>query len=201
LSRGFKAFLVASALFLWFLVEWQRGPGGATGAVAIVALVVVLTVLAAGAAVLIGIMVHELGHALAAVALTPGRPLVEIGAPPRRLRLSLGRIDVHLGLRPGAGCCLLPRDGLTRSRDALVASAGPLASALVAGFWVGVATRSSERLIVHLAFLAAVLEGLRAMKNLIPGEIEHADELGNTHTYLNDGGRILAALRHKPLAP
>lgn len=191
------AFLVASAAFLWLLVEWQRGPSNATFAVAVVAASVAATVLGFAAATYTGVVAHELGHAMAAVALTPGRPLIEIGKAPRRLRLSIGRIDAHLGIRPGQAHCVCPSPRLPRSRQLAIYAAGPFASATFAGLWFWISAHAGR--LGHLAAIVGVIELMHAIGNLVPRRFERPDDHGRPRTLFSDGAHIRAVLRNRPL--
>ena len=124
-----------------------------------------LAVLLAGPVVL---FVHELGHALAALALTRGPVVVQTG---RRAFLTprLGRLTLALGPGgPQAGACwhLAPD---TRRAEAAIAAAGPLASLLtaVAAGSACLALQPPHALTLALAALA-VLGALDAIGNLWP---------------------------------
>jgi hypothetical protein len=202
LSRGFKAFLVASALFLWFLVEWQRGPGVATGAVALVTASVLAVVIGILAIAYAGTLAHELGHAIAAVIVSRERPLIVIGAAPRRLRFSIGRIDVQLGRRRGQAHCICASEPLSRARKIVIYAAGPAASAIVAGFWAWVATRALDagnQILAEMAYFGVLIAGLRGVACLFPYEFERPDDDGQPRTMFTDGAHIVAALRNRPL--
>jgi hypothetical protein len=202
MSRGFKGFLVASGLFLWFLVEWQRGPGVATGAVALVAASVLAVVFGIFAIAYAGTLAHELGHAIAAVIVSPERPLIVIGAAPRRVRFSIGRIDVQLGRRRGQAHCVCASEPLSRARKVAIYAAGPAASAVVAGFWVWVATRAlgaGNQILAEMAYFGVLIAGLRGVACLFPYEFERLDDDGRQRTMFTDGAHIVAALRNRPL--
>lgn len=76
------------------------------------------------------ILVHELGHAVAVVALTGQRATVQVGRDPALVRFSVGRIDLHWDPRglprslPDASAGLSPPDAADRARGS-----GRLASA------------------------------------------------------------------------
>jgi hypothetical protein len=204
LSKGFRVFLVASAAALWLMVAHSRGGGVATAGVAIVAASVAAVVLAFAAAAYAGILAHELGHALATVALTPGMPLIEIGKPPRSLRLSLGRIDLHLGLKPGEAHCITSSPPRSRAVDLAISGAGPLASAVVAGIWLWVAISFGGELgglVLRFALLEALLQTGHAVGNLKPREFERLDDHGRPQILFSDGSHIVAALKDRPLVP
>jgi hypothetical protein len=201
LSKGFRVFLVASTAALWLMVAHFRGGGVATGAVVIVVASVIGVGLAFVAAAYAGLLAHELGHALAAVAFTPGRPLIENGKPPRSLRLRLGRIEAHLGIKPGAAHCLCPTPPRSRAVTLAIYGAGPVASALVAGLWLWVAARfgGHNHLVLQFALLEALIETGHALGNLKPREFERADDYGRPRILFSDGAHIAAALKNRPL--
>jgi peptidase M50-like protein len=83
------------------------------------------------AAVVIGVVVHELGHALAVV--LAGRRLIAIylGGPPVPLKFQLGRVDVGIGWRPG-GRVGYDGNRMSAGRRAFITAAGPVAVLLSA---------------------------------------------------------------------
>jgi hypothetical protein len=124
-----------------------------------------LAILLAGPIVL---LVHELGHALAALALTRGPVVVQTG---RRAFVTprIGRLTLALGpggLQAGA-CWHLAPD--TRRAEAAIAAAGPLASLTTACVAAGAVLALGPPRPVMLALAAvAVLGTLDAIGNLWP---------------------------------
>jgi hypothetical protein len=124
-----------------------------------------LAILLAGPIVL---LVHELGHAVAALALTRGPVVVQTG---RRALLTprIGRLTLALGpggLQAGA-CWHLAPD--TPRAEAAIAAAGPLASVLVAVAAGTACLALTPPRPVTLALAAlAVLGALDAIGNLWP---------------------------------
>jgi hypothetical protein len=124
-----------------------------------------LAVLLAGPLVL---FLHELGHGLAALALTRGPVVVQTGrrafATPR-----LGRLTLALG--PGglqAGACW-HLDPQSRPAEAAIAAAGPLASLLLAVVAGVVCVRLDPHRALELLLAAlAALGALDALGNLWP---------------------------------
>jgi hypothetical protein len=87
------------------------------------------------AAFVFGIIVHELGHALA-VRLTGGRVLaIHFFGPPDRLTFHIGQMAVCFGLRP-RGRVEFPRGQLSIVRDAMVTAAGPATELITAPLWL-----------------------------------------------------------------
>jgi Zn-dependent protease len=146
-----------------------------------------LAVLLAGPLVL---LVHELGHAAAALALTRGPVVVQTG---RRAWVTpqVGRLTLALG--PGglqAGACwhLAPR---TPRAEAIIAASGPLASVVTCAA-AGTAClalhppRTAGLLLAALAILAA----FDAVGNLLP--ILHPARRTVTGAPQESDGRIVA---------
>lgn len=82
-------------------------------------------------------LIHELGHAVAAVALTGQRVTVVIGREPSVVRFALGRIDVRWDPKGYVAHCRLAL-GVSAPRLLVLALAGPAASialAAVLGLW------------------------------------------------------------------
>lgn len=203
LSKGFRVFLVLSGLALWMLIASERGPGTASAGVGGIAVAVAISAAVFFAAGYAGVFAHEMGHALAAMALTPGRPLIEIGAKPRALRLRMGRIDAHLGLRPGQAHCVCSSPPRSRATDAAIALAGPVASALVAAGWLVVWSHLHghhfKGVVGSFAFWAAATEAAHALSNLVPKTFDRPDDAGRPRTLFSDGAHIRAALTGRPL--
>jgi hypothetical protein len=115
-------------------------------------------------------LVHELGHAAAALALRPGAVVVAIGRPPHLLHLILGRMtilfDPWIGLWGAQAECAHQR-AETRKQDALIAAAGPAASLLAC-----IVTRSMlvrlEPGLLHDALAVITVYLLSGVFNLIP---------------------------------
>jgi hypothetical protein len=196
LSRGFRVFLVASALFAWILIEWQRGPAVATAGIAGIAASVIGVVAAVAVGIFLNAVVHEFGHAVPAALLTAGRPLIELGRAPRRTRFSIGRIDVHLGIRPGQAHCIPPWPQLTRRRQIVVCAGGPIASVAVAGLWILLAANLSHSP-AAIALVIGLIELAHALYCLIPSEFDRPDDDGRPRTMHTDGALIAAALRNR----
>ncbi|MEA2179500.1 MAG: hypothetical protein QOG77_2797 [Solirubrobacteraceae bacterium] len=146
-----------------------------------------LAILLAGPVVL---LVHELGHAVAALALTHGPVIVQTG---RRslLTLRLGRLTLALGpggLQAGA-CWHLAPD--TQRREAVIAAAGPLASTITAAIAGGACLALAPPRTAGLALAAlAVLAALDAIGNLIP--LLHPARRTVTGAPQESDGRIVA---------
>jgi membrane-associated protease RseP (regulator of RpoE activity) len=75
------------------------------------------------------ILIHELGHALAALALTRGHVRVTVGVGPAAALLRQDRLEVRAALIPAFGVCEYDPWTLQRPRaEAWIALAGPAAS-------------------------------------------------------------------------
>jgi hypothetical protein len=146
------------------------------------------------------VFVHELGHAVAAVALTRRRTRIQIGQPPYWARFSLGRIDVEYAPRGYMAHCLInPRAGVSGRQLLLIALAGPIASLLTSlGLAASaVALHDGPSLMFWILVLAAFLSLAFGVGNLIPLRGLPAWWPGamETGTQLSDGYLVLVALR------
>jgi Peptidase family M50 len=121
------------------------------------------------------VLVHELGHAIAALGLTAGRVRVYVGRDPKLVGRA-GRLELYFDLRPPkgglSGVCLHapPRTPL---RQMAIALAGPLASALsaIVAVLAYLVTLSAAPPFVSLACLGTLFwAGLMFVLNL--GEME-----------------------------
>ena len=116
---------------------------------------------------------HELGHALAALALTRGSVGIGVGAAhdgPHRI--SVGRLRVAFGVVPFVGGeCSYDPDTLRRARDeAWVAAAGPLASlaAAIGLAALALALGPADDLGVRVAVLGGQVAAFHALFTLLP---------------------------------
>jgi hypothetical protein len=80
------------------------------------------------------VILHELGHAVAALLLTGGRVTVGVGDRREQLVLAAGRLELSLSpaLAPGGECVIDPSALKVPKAEAWIAAAGPLTS-LAAG--------------------------------------------------------------------
>jgi hypothetical protein len=146
-----------------------------------------LAVLLAGPVVL---LLHELGHAVAALALTRGPVIVQTG---RRSFVTLRRGRLTLALGPGglqAGACwhLAPD---TPRAEAIIAAAGPLASLVTCAVAATTCLALDPPRTAGLALAAvAVLAALDAVRNLLP--ILHPARRTVTGAPQESDGRIVA---------
>lgn len=74
------------------------------------------------------ILVHELGHAAAAMLFTTTAVEVRVGLGRELLQRRVGRLDLSVGPVPFGGFCRYHGDMLTRQQTAAVAAAGPAAT-------------------------------------------------------------------------
>jgi hypothetical protein len=137
--------------------------------------------------------VHELGHAIAARRLLPGRVLLVVGLDRRRRLFQVGGIDfavspltAPVGL---AGECLY--EGLPSAREAaLIAAAGPAATGV--GFLVALGVYPHTGGLLHSLFWMAVfMQGFGLVLNLVPLTYTQGGRAVAT-----DGRTIADALRH-----
>jgi hypothetical protein len=146
-----------------------------------------LAVLLVGPVVL---LVHELGHAVAALALTRGPVIVQTG---RRsfLTVRLGRLTLALG--PGglqAGACWHRAPDTPRA-EAIIAACGPLASLVTCAVATAACLLLDPSRAAGLALAAlAVLSALDAVGNLVP--LLHPARRTVTGSPQESDGRIVA---------
>jgi hypothetical protein len=195
-------FVGLAVVGLWLAAASHRGPAVASEGVALAVAVGAGYVIALVAAGVTLVLAHELGHAVAGVLLTPGRPLIEIGEPPRDFRFSIGRIDVNLspGIG-GGGHCRWPTPALTRRQIVLIAAAGPAASLALAALLVYFAVRLDPshggwRVVLAMLALTALVQGVGS---LVPWRGHKRDDSGKLRVACTDGQLILAALRRSDL--
>ena len=109
----------------------------------------------------IGLIVHELGHAIAAVALTKQKVTAQIGTSNRPFRIVVGRLSLRLSISGFRyGWTEYDRSGESRGVQVLVALCGPLATVVLAGFclaWVYGFPVLSLPWLVGLGFIVANL--------------------------------------------
>jgi peptidase M50-like protein len=114
------------------------------------------------AALVTGIVVHELGHALA-VRLVGERVLgIQLGGQLARVTVSLGTVPVSMGLGLG-GSVSYRAHRLSAARRAAVLAAGPAASVLLAPLCLLLPVPRWEAAYLALAVLAS------ALQDLVPG--------------------------------
>lgn len=117
------------------------------------------------AVVAVTIFFHELGHALFALACTRSPVLMVVGSGPYA-SFAVGRLGVKLGLPFGGGFCA-HRKPANRNDSALIAAAGPVASALTAAIAYRMAAGAQGLEHVFLIALAIIsFEGF--VINLLP---------------------------------
>jgi membrane-associated protease RseP (regulator of RpoE activity) len=157
------------------------------------------------------VLVHELGHAIAALHLTRGPVRVYVGRDPKLVG-RVGRLELYFGFRPPkggpTGVCLHAR-ARTPLREMAIALAGPLASALsvIVVLLAYLVTLSAAPPFVPIACLGTLfwaglmvvlnlgeMEGKRAPKGrrLLALDGEHAKRAWRAHR---------AGVRHLPAAP
>jgi hypothetical protein len=139
-------------------------------------------------------LIHELGHAGAALALRPGRVAVSVGAERPLVACAMGRMTIAfnplvLPWRVSAACAY--KTPSSQNEAALIAIAGPAASiatCILAWETVG----RVDPGLLHAALWAWTLVSfVAAIANLVP--YTFTDSRG--HRGRSDGATILAALR------
>lgn len=136
------------------------------------------------------VFAHELGHALAGLAFTHGLVIVRVGRSPAMVRRRVGRLALELNPLP-------PRKGqlagsaatyahLSRSAFALLVFAGPFLGGAASLVMIEVGTATHIRALV----VAGALGAFNTVVNLVPRARDGR---------LNDGARILATLRRRPI--
>jgi len=119
------------------------------------------------------ILVHEVGHAIAALRLTDGPVLVKVGRPRSLIRFRVGRM--LFGLHPlmsfgvpFAGFCA-HAPASSRGRVVVIALAGPAASLFLAGAMGALALSASAGSTARAAFaFVAMLATIEVVHNLVP---------------------------------
>lgn len=139
-------------------------------------------------------VLHELGHAAAALALTPGRVGVAMGRQPSLAACSVGRMTVAchpvmLPWRLHAGCV---HDPASPAREAAIALAGPASSLLSCIVAASALVRVESGLVYDALFVMTYVALFTAVGNLVP--LTFTDSRGaRTRT---DGAIVVDALRY-----
>jgi hypothetical protein len=139
-------------------------------------------------------LVHELGHAGAALALSSGRVAIAIGRYPPLVARDLGRMTIAFHpvapiLRNHAECT--PPAPKSRTEDALVALAGPAASLVTCIVARSALVHVSPGLLHDALWMVTFLSLVATVGNLVP--FTFTDSQGRRRR--SDGATILAALR------
>lgn len=112
----------------------------------------------------IGVLAHELGHAVPATLLTRQRVLLQVGQGKRFLRFVLGRLEIRLSWR---GCRFgftrYGRETESRTRQTVVAAAGPAASLLACAAFAWAAVNSVVGSWDWIAYLALFVSNFRIL--------------------------------------
>jgi hypothetical protein len=139
-------------------------------------------------------LVHELGHAGAALALSSGRVAIAIGRRPPLIARDLGRLTIAFHplapvFRNHAECTHpAPR---SRAEDALIALAGPAASLLTCVVARSALVHVSHGLLHDTLWMITFLSLVATVGNLVP--FTFTDSQGRRRR--SDGATIVAALR------
>ena len=140
------------------------------------------------------VLVHELGHAVAARTLLPGRVLVHVGTLRRGLYFRTAGIEFLLTpvvVPFGRGGTCLYEGRPNRREAAVIALSGPAATLL--GFLATMPLLARAGGPVHsLVWITVLAQGGTGLLNLIPFTL--CDGRGRT-TFVSDGMSALRALR------
>jgi hypothetical protein len=118
----------------------------------------------------LGVLVHELGHGLTAIALSPQRVLIEVGSIENPLTFSVGRVDFRLCLWKACGglCHFVPHT-LSRGRFILMVLAGPLASGAMSAALVAAALATlDDHPFAFLILGIAAVHAFMGFLNIVP---------------------------------
>jgi hypothetical protein len=139
-----------------------------------------------------GLLVHELGHAFAALIVTAGRVEVHFPTVRERDRFALGRLDFVFD--PGTRAFARIPIGTGKRGLVLFALAGPAASAALAlaGTWLARAQVDGSAVLFWLGVMIG-LDGFTGALNLIPFRSEAFP--GTEEHGISDGLVIVRALR------
>jgi hypothetical protein len=156
------------------LAAWRGTPRHVQGLAAIITgTAQAVAVLCAGSRA--ALVLHELGHYLAARALGEPVKAVYIGSPPSRLVLGRGSTKLHLGLRAGGRVLLGTHP--TAGRFAIFVAAGPATNLLTAVVVLAMPLAFSVKYPLTLIFAAT------ALSNLVPHR--------SRSSRLSDGAKLL----------
>lgn len=116
------------------------------------------------------IFVHELGHAVAAVALTGQRVLIRIGGEPYMVRFALGKIDVRFHPSGYVAHCELNPARMSPGDLLIVVLAGPAASVALAMALIPLALAwwGDSAVLFWIAAFAAASSLLMGLGNAVP---------------------------------
>jgi hypothetical protein len=139
------------------------------------------------------VLVHELGHGVAALFLTRGNVFVRVGAGQTRLSYDLGRLAIMAGSlrlgRPGGCCVYNVFDASSRTRG-IVAACGPLTS-IAMGILCAVSLPHTTGLLRDVCWWLAMFGLGDGVVNAVP--LKLTDSAGN---HLRTDGRLVVdALR------
>jgi hypothetical protein len=141
-------------------------------------------------------LVHELGHAATALALTDGRSTVQIGVDPDRSvtvgRLTV-RVDPYAWRQRWYGYCHYETTPDGRYERAAMSLAGPAASLVVLAVTLA-ALAHAERMAFYTLFGLAFLVAAQVVTTVVP--TTYSEEWGGPYGGTDsDGRRALRALR------
>lgn len=144
-----------------------------------------------------GVFLHELGHALAALAFTRQRVAMEVGSAGKRGGFRLGRLELTLrsrGLRYGA--TRYDRSSESRATQVLVALGGPAASLLAFSLFVWMMVGALLGSWLWIAWLGLAVANFRILiVSVWPLEYRPDGEEGDA--WLSDGLDVWRLVRKK----
>jgi len=148
------------------------------------------------------VFLHEMGHALPALAFTKGKVTVYIGSlgdPNDSKRFRLGRLEIWFkyNVFPRSGLCV-PGEGTGKVRNLLITLGGPIASALVGYFALYFVfyydAHGSIKILLTVFYIAALLD---LVMNLVP--MKRPVQLHDGTFTFNDGRQLLDIIRGRDL--
>lgn len=147
--------------------------------------------------IVLAVVLHELGHAVAGLFTTKQRMKVEIGQSGRSCTVRLGRLDFRLsgkGLRYGA--TRYDRDAEPVGRQVAVALGGPIASLIAVMGFAWLTSQSVVGTVVWICWLALCVANFRVWIVAVwPIEYRPSGESGEV--WASDGLDIWRMLKRK----
>lgn len=149
------------------------------------------------AGIVVAVVLHELGHALAGLLATRQKMAVEIGRTGKSCSARLGRLNFRLslkGLRYGA--TRYERDAEPIGRQIAVACGGPVASLAAVGVLAWLTAGAVVGSVIWICWLALCVANFRVLIVAI-WPIEYRPEGSEGEVWASDGLDIWRMLRRK----